>query len=100
MVVQVTDAVVIVNAAIGFHLILGAQTIFHDKQRLLIAIPQHVQQRTQAQRVYLPAPLRARQVRVRHHAENIAARLLVQRLVGGDAAGHVVAEGDKVDGGF
>lgn len=61
VVVQVTDAVVIVNAAVGFHLIFGAQTVFHDKQRLLVAIPQHVQQRAQAQRVYLPAPLRARQ---------------------------------------
>ena len=100
MVVKVADPVIVVDAAVGFHLILGAQAVFHDKQRLLIAIPQHVQQRAQAEGVNLPAPLRACQVRVRHHAENIAARLFVQLFVGGHAAGHIVAEGDKIDGLF
>ena len=37
-------------------------------------------------------------MRVRHHIKNIAARFVIQRLIGGDAAGHVVAKGDKIDG--
>ncbi|MNL58531.1 hypothetical protein D3C87_1821760 [compost metagenome] len=39
-------------------------------------------------------------MRVWHHAQNIASRLLVELLVGGHAAGHIVAERDKIDGGF
>ena len=35
---------------------------------------------------------------VRHHIENVAARRLVLRRVGGDAAARVVAERDEIDG--
>jgi hypothetical protein len=31
-------------------------------------------------------------MRIRHHAENVTARLLVQRFIGGDAAGHIIVE--------
>ena len=39
-------------------------------------------------------------MRVRHHAQDVAARLLVEGLIRGDAARHVVAERDKIDGRF
>ena len=39
-------------------------------------------------------------MRVWHHAQDVAARLLVEGFIRGDAARHVVAEGDKIDGRF
>ena len=35
-----------------------------------------------------------------HHIKNIATRFLVQRLVSGNATGHVVTKRDKIDGRF
>ena len=39
-------------------------------------------------------------MRVWHHAQDVAPRLLVQLVIGRHAAGHVIAERDKIDGGF
>ncbi|MNW13052.1 hypothetical protein D3C71_2108980 [compost metagenome] len=57
MIVEIGNTVVILHDTVGIGFIFRTQTILDNKQRLLIAIPQHIQQSTQADRVNLPAPL-------------------------------------------
>ncbi|MNE96990.1 hypothetical protein D3C80_1952750 [compost metagenome] len=92
MVVDIVNAVIVVDAAVGLDAVFRPQAVLNDKQRFLIAVIQHVEQIAQPHRVNLPAPFRACQMRVRHHVEDIGPGGLVLRLVGGDTAAHVVAE--------
>ena len=88
---QVVDAVVIVDAAVLFHLVVGAETIFHDKQWLLVALVQFTQRITQAHRVNLPAPVGRLDVWVRHAALE-AGNGVTGAAFRFDRVGHVIAE--------
>ena len=96
---QVVDTVVVVDAAVFFNFIVGAEAVFHDEQRFLIAFVQFAQRVAQAHRVNLPAPVGGFDVRVRHAAfeagDGIAAAAF--RF---DRVGHVVAETEVIAGAF
>ena len=100
MVVHVGDAVVILNReAVGAvnENILGSQTVLDDEQGLAPAIPVVVEDGAQARRVDLPAPLGGLEGGIGNAAHEIAPAGL-GRLGNGLAHGHVVGEGDEVDG--
>lgn len=62
---QVADAVIVLNLACGIELVVCAQAVFHQEQRLLVAVVHHVHGDAQTQRVDAPAPVAARHMRVR-----------------------------------
>ena len=54
---EVGDAVVVLDAAVGFHLVVGAQAVFDDEEGLGVVVGHPVQGVAQAHRVDLPAPV-------------------------------------------
>lgn len=95
---QVADAVVVLNLACCIELVVRAQAVFHQEQRLLVAVIHHVHGDAQPQRIDAPAPVAARHVRVRQRFHHVGGAAVVVVHVGGGAARGVVAEGDEVDG--
>ena len=93
---QVLDAVVVVDLAVRRDLVLGAHAVLHDHQRNLVAIVDLVQGEAQARRVDLPAPVGGLQVGVLA-AEGHVALGLLHVIVRAHDRGHVVAEGVEVD---
>ena len=53
---QVVDAVGVVDFAV-FEFFVGAEAVFHDEHRQLVAVVEPVQGITQADRIDLPAPI-------------------------------------------
>ncbi|MMZ68840.1 hypothetical protein D1872_315820 [compost metagenome] len=88
---QVVDAVVIVDAAVFFHFIVSAKTVFHDKQRFLITLVKLTQRIAQAHGVNLPAPVGRFHMWVRHTAFEAGNRIACPAFRF-DRIGHVVAE--------
>ena len=98
MLAQVIDAVVVVDGAVLFDNVLGAQAILDHKQRLLIAVVHVVERDAEAHGVDGPAPLALLQVGVLGTGEGVALGPLDIGVVDtGGAAGAVVAKADKVD---
>ncbi|BES86300.1 hypothetical protein PEC302110_33970 [Pectobacterium araliae] len=73
MATQVINAIAVVSAAVLFYYVACTQAILHNKQWLLIAVIQFVQQEAQAFGVDLPAPFGGSKVWVRNQADDIAA---------------------------
>ena len=100
MVVHVGDAVVVLNRGTVGALhqdVLGSQTVLDDEQGLAPAVPVVVEDGAQARRVDLPAPLGGLEGGIGNAAHEVAPAGL-GRLGNGLAHGHVVGEGDEVDG--
>src|SRR5699024_6172984 len=92
---QVVDAVAVVDGAVGLQGVVGTQTVLHHHQGDAVAVIDLVQGVAQALGIDLPAPVAGLQVGVLESAHNVAVDV-VGVLVGGDAVGHVVAEGVEV----
>src|SRR5699024_5872953 len=92
---QVVDAVAVVDLAVGVLDVLGAQAVFHHHDGDAVAVVDLLQGVAQAHGVDLPAPVRSLQVGVLHAAQHVAADLLGV-VGGGDAGGHIVAQGVEV----
>ncbi|CCJ89732.1 hypothetical protein BN132_1660 [Cronobacter turicensis 564] len=88
---QIIDAVIVINAAVRFHIVISAKAIFHDEQRLLITLVKLTQRVTQADRVNLPAPVRRFHMRVWHATLKTAERIAATAF-GFNGVGHVIAE--------
>ena len=90
MVVEVVDPVVVEH---GLHavdldeLVLGAQAVLDDEQRLLPPVPELVEHHPQALRVDLPAPLAGRRVGFGHATHEVA---LAGDLLAGSAVSHML----------
>lgn len=65
---QVVNAVVVVDAAIFFHFVVSAKTVFDNKQRPLITLIQFAKGIAQTYWINLPAPVRRFNIRVRYAA--------------------------------
>lgn len=91
---EIVDAVIVVDGAVGLDLIVGAHAVFSDEQRLVEQVGDLVADIAQAHGVNLPAEGGALQVGVgvRDKATGVAASLFAV-LVGVAA---VVAEGDEI----
>ena len=96
---QVVDTIVIVDAAVLFHFVIRAKSVFDDKQRLLVTFIQLAQGVAQAHRVDLPAPVRSFDVRVRNAAFEAGDRI-ARTAFRFHRVGHVVAEAQIITGAF
>lgn len=94
---QVADAVIVLNLAGGIELVMCAQAVFHQEQRLLVAVVHHVHGDAQTQRVDAPAPVAARYVRVRQRFHHVGGAAVVVVHIGRGAARGVIAEGDEIN---
>ena len=94
---QVVDAVAVVHGAVRLQRVAGAQAVFHHHHGDAVAAVDLVQGVAQALGVDLPAPVGSLQVGIFEPAGQVAVGL--GRVgVGGDAVGHIVAEGVEIDG--
>ncbi|CZY57830.1 Uncharacterised protein [Enterobacter hormaechei] len=100
MLAQVADAVVVVDLAVFINDVLRPEAVFHQEQRLLVAVVHHVHGDAQAERVNAPAPFAHLNVWVTQGLNDVrragVARVHVRRR----AARGVIAERDIVDGVF
>ena len=92
---QVVDAVAVMHGAVRFQGILGAQTVLHHHDRDAVTIVDLVEGVAQALGIDLPAPVGSLQVRVLEALRHVAVGL-GGILVGGDAVGHIVAQGIEI----
>ena len=96
---QVVNAVVIVDAAIFFHFVISAKTVFDNKQRLLITLIQFAKCIAQTYWINLPAPVRRFNIRVRYAAFKTRDRI-AGAAFGLHCVGHVIAETKIIAGAF
>ena len=95
MLAQVVDAVAVVDLAVLALDVVGTQTVLHHHQRDVVAVVDLVEGVAQTNGVDLPAPVGSLQVGVLFAGGDVAADVC-SILMGGDAVGHVVAEGVEV----
>ena len=87
------------DGTVHFQSILHAQTVFHNEQRLVIAIIQIIHGHAQADRVDLTSPFRDLQIRVAQGSNGVAIRHIFQMLrIRGDQPGGIVTESQKIAG--
>ena len=99
MLAHILDAVIIFYGehTIFFdQLIARAQAVFHDEQRLLVAVIKLIEQVTEPFRIDLPSPLGRGQIRVGHARDDVSCRLGMRIGIRTAASAHIVAERDEI----
>ena len=92
MLPEVVDAIVVVDRTVSLHHIMGAQTVLHNEERLLVAVVQLDERVAQALGINLPTPVACGQVGILDARCQVTAHLLV--LIGIDAVDHAVVVGE------
>ena len=100
MLAQVANAVVVVDLAVFINDIFRSQAVFHQEQRLLVAVVHHVHGDAQPERVDAPAPFAYLDVRVAQGLHDVRRAGVARVHVRRGAARGVVAKRDKIDGIF
>ena len=95
---QVVDAVVVLYLPLLVHFVHRPQAVFHQEERLLVAIVQGVEGDAKAQGIDTPAPLAHLDVGIAQGLDHVGLAGVARIHVGGGAAGGVVAEGDEIHG--
>ncbi|AEW74961.1 hypothetical protein EcWSU1_03533 [Enterobacter ludwigii] len=100
MFAQVADTVVVINLTVFIHNVFRTEAVFHQEQRLLIAVVHHVHGDAQPQWVDTPAPFADLDVRVAQGFHDIRRIGITGVHVRRRAARGVIAERHKIDGVF
>ncbi len=97
---QICDPRRVLAGAVRPQLVNGSETVFHDEQRLLIALIQDIQRIAQALRVNGPSPFRRLGVGIFHRvrAAGFHPFRYVHIRLGIDRIGHIVGKSDIVHG--
>lgn len=74
MSIEILHPVGVMDGTVHFQSVLHAQTVFHNEQRLVIAIIQIIHGHAQANRVDLTSPFRDLQIRVAQGSNGVAIR--------------------------
>ncbi len=92
---QVVNAIAVVDLAVLALHIVSTQTVLHHHHRQVVTVVNLVEGVAQTNGVDLPAPVGSLQVGVLLSGNDVAAHI-PGILMGGDAVGHIVAEGVEV----
>ena len=92
---QIVNAIAVVDLAVLALHIVSTQTVLHHHHRQVVTVVDFVEGIAQTNGVDLPAPVGSLQVGVLLSGNDVAAHIL-GILMGGDAVGHIIAEGVEV----